>query len=97
MKEINLEEIARKHGIIDGLSIYSTSDAITKSFNEYSMDLVEKVLELAAENANIESREYEVDGNYNSINLGQEIMIQEPNYYIGIDKQSILDTIKQVK
>ena len=97
MKEINLEEIAIKHGIIGGLSIYSTTDVISKKFNDYSMDLVEKVLELAAENANIESREYEVDGNYNSINLGQEIMIQEPNYYIGIDKQSILDTIKQVK
>ena len=102
---ININEIARKHGIIDGLSIYSSSDAITKSFNEYSIDLVEKVLELAAENANLLIRKENMyKSSDNEILFDNEYSHGEydsngPDYHIDvmINKDSILDVINQVK
>lgn len=106
MKEINLEKILfkklqqlrEKHPKEN----YYTDEMIRKSpeyeyFIGVMKDACQQVLELAAESAKIELREYEINGTYTSESLGQEIMIDEPNNYIGIDKQSILDVINQVK
>ena len=89
MKEINIYEIIKKHSNI----CFDDYDGVEEAIK----DACQQVLELAAENAKIELREYEINGTYTSESLGQEIMIEEPNNYIGIDKQSILDVINQVK
>jgi len=93
MKKINLDEIASEY--LKGHSL-STRLFIYDSMINAMREACHQTIEMCAENARLESRVYMVGGNYISENLGQEVIIEEPNIYIGIDKESILSTKSQI-
>lgn len=69
-----------------------------EQLNEYTQSVIKQALETAAEKATLEHKEYQVNGEYNSQNLGQEICIdcEEPyRNYVSCDKQSITNTFEE--
>ena len=104
MKKINLEEILSKE--FEGLHLLSTTNSrevTLKAIKDAMKEACKQVLELASENAktteisieNWEEIDYESDFNY--IPLMNEWEEIEGLNKIIINKQSILDTIKQVE
>lgn len=63
---------------------------------EIALEFGKQLLELAAENAEIEERDYRKNPTKIS-NYGQEVCSEYEGIYYGVDKQSILDTINQVE
>ena len=55
-----------------------------------------QILELAAENAELEERDYRHSPTKIS-NYGQEVCSEWEGIYYGVDKQSILNTINQIE
>ena len=47
-KKMNLEDLAIKHGIINGFTIHSSPTLAKQSFINYSKNLCKQILELAA-------------------------------------------------
>lgn len=81
-RRINIEELAVKYGIMKGYTIHSNPKLAEENFNKFLKEFGKQLLELAAENAENEI-EYDMEGNFIC--------------YGTVNKQSILDTIKQVE
>lgn len=104
-RKINLEEILFKH-LSKAKEIHPNenwySDEEIKNSPEFSIfkdamkEACRQALELAAENAEIEERDYRKNPTKIS-NYGEEVCSEYEGIYYGVDKQSILDTIKQIE
>lgn len=69
-----------------------------EQLNEYTQSVIKQTLETAAEKATLEHKEYQVNGEYISQNIGQEVCIdsEEPyRNYVSCDKQSITNTFEE--
>ena len=94
-KEINLEEILQDCWITtldNSKEVHAPTEDVKLAMIEFGKQL----LELAAENAEIEERDYRKNPTKIS-NYGEEVCSEYEGIYYGVDKQSILNTIKQVK
>lgn len=101
-RKINLEEI------LDGVKLENGatfSSYISKDGDIYRIVKIAmkkaccRILELAVENATINLIEYSKYGGkiITEKDLGQEITTEKPQIYLSCNKQSILDTIKQIE
>ena len=81
-RRINIEELAVKYGIMKGYTIHSNPKLAEENFNKFLKEFAKQLLELAAENAENEI-EYDMEGNFIC--------------YGNVNKQTILDIIKQVE
>lgn len=107
MKEINIMELAAKCGIVDLYTTHSNNILDRKLFESYSKELCRLVLELAAENAEVEIVEFkEVSEEY--YNIQYDTKTKCVDYYdtdgvfcgaelFRINKQTIMNVINQVK
>ncbi len=86
---IDLDKIIVKY-VNDNNTLLDTSQA-----KEFTKEVVKQALDLAANEATVEMRRYDKDGNICSENLGQEVS-QGDREYIGIDKESITSLINKV-
>ena len=85
-RKINIEELAVKYGILKGYTIHSNPKLTEENFNKFLKEFAKQLLELAAENAKMQSGNcYGEDGELYA------------SYPLRIDKQSIINTIKQVE
>ena len=85
-RKINTEELAIKYGIMRGYTIHSNPKLAEENFNKFLKEFSKQLLELAAENAKMQSGNcYGEDGELYA------------SYPLRIDKQSIINTIKQVE
>ena len=94
-KEINLEEILQDCWITtldNSKEVHAPTEDVKLAMIEFGKQL----LELAAENAEIEERDYRKNPTKIS-NYGEEVCSEYEGIYYGVDKQSILNTIKQVE
>lgn len=92
-RKINLEEILSKE--FEGISLLSTTNAREVTLNAIKNAMLEfgkQLLELASENAYIEVDSKNEGDTYITIIAGESC-----ETYIELNKQSILDTIKQVE
>lgn len=98
-RKINLEEI------LDGVKLENGatfSSYISKNGDIYRIvkiamkEACRQTLELAAENAELEERDYRKNPTKIS-NYGEEVCSEYEGIYYGVDKQSILSTINQVE
>lgn len=87
--KINLEEIINS---LQNSYIIKLSQSLTIDFKIAMLLFGEQLLELAAENAMLDTTV-----NYEDIPKNSEATLNNDGYYTIIDKQSILDTIKQIE
>lgn len=87
--KINLEEIINS---LQNSYIIKSSQSLTIDFKIAMLLFGEQLLELAAENAMLDTTV-----NYEDIPKNSEATLNNDGYYTIIDKQSILDTIKQIE
>ena len=93
-RKINLEEIL---GDPDVWECHMRRDGWSKDLVITAMkEACRRVLELAAENAELEERDYRKNPTKIS-NYGEEVCSEYEGIYYGVDKQSILSTINQVE
>ena len=93
--KINLEEILQDCWITtldNSKEVHAPTEDVKLAMIEFGKQL----LELAAENAEIEERDYRKNPTKIS-NYGEEVCSEYEGIYYGVDKQSILNTIKQVE
>lgn len=86
-RKINTEELAIKYGIMRGYTIHSNPKLAEENFNKFLKEFSKQLLELAAENATING------GNCYGV-TDEGLYAQFP---LIVNKQSILDTIKQIE
>ena len=100
-RKINLEEIIkpyRKYLVegIDGYKNISGNGMFVGDVLAAMKEACKQALELAAENAELEERDYRKNSTKIS-NYGEEVCSEYEGIYYGVDKQSILSTINQVE
>jgi len=94
MKEINLEQIILETSDCEDIYTFQeTTVASLELIKEIMLEFGKQLLELVAENAEIEGFEFKEDWMKEPFNMRQD----ELGNIIAISKKSILDTINQVK
>lgn len=58
--------------------------------------MIEAIRE-CAEAATLDYRVYHKDGTTIGTDMGQEVIMKEPNEYVGVNKQSILSLLNQIQ
>jgi hypothetical protein len=92
MKTVNLKKILLKYPTFNNQGGYSKEHVL-----QAMKEACRQTLELAAENTTICLNKYSHGIIKESINLGQEICTERQNEYYECDKNSILNTINQIR
>lgn len=95
-RKINLEEILKQYSQVDHGAVedFWFTENVIKAMKE----ACRQTLELAAENATVAQRVYNLKGEIlGEYNMGQEAPTEQQFEYIVADKQSILNTINQIE
>ena len=95
-RKINLEDLFINHCNNNMLHWINEAEYRKSFLLDAMKDAIKQALELAAENAEIEERDYRHSPTKIS-NYGQEVCSEWEGIYYGVDKQSILDTINQIE